>query len=277
MIADRLREMANLLEEQNANPYRVGAYQRAAEAVAAHPHDMAELLDRGGTERLIEIPRIGQSIASAIRELVQTGRWVQLERLRGTLDPEKVFRTVPGIGPVLARKIHDDLHVDTLEALEAAAHDGRLEQVSGVGPRRTAMLRATLGSMLGRRPTGHRGRTPAPVPPVSMLLNVDSEYRSSAAAGQLRLIAPRRFNPSGEAWLPILHTRRDDWEFTVLYSNTARAHRLGRIHDWIVVYYHTDDLPEDQCTIVTETHGPLEDLRVVRGREAECRAYYASG
>jgi hypothetical protein len=110
-----------------------------------------------------------------------------------------------------------------------------------------------------------------------MLLDVDSEYRRSAAAGRLRLISPRRFNPSGEAWLPILHTRRDDWEFTALYSNTARAHRLRRIHDWIVVYYHTDDLPEGQCTVVTETQGPLEGLRVVRGREAECQAHYAPG
>ena len=95
-----------------------------------------------------------------------------------------------------------------------------------------------------------------------------------AAAGALRKIAPRRFNPSGEAWLPVLHAHHGDWHFTALFSNTARAHELDRVSDWVVIYFHTDDDPEGQCTVVTETHGPLEGRRVVRGREAECRAYY---
>jgi putative hydrolase len=202
---------------------------------------------------------------------------VQLERLRGTLEPEQVFRSVPGIGPVLAHKIHGALHVETLEALEIAAHDGRIEQVPGVGPRRAAMLRAALGSMLGRRPLGRplRPVEAAPAPEVALLLEVDAEYRHEAAADHLRKIAPRRFNPSGEAWLPVLHARRGVWDFTALFSNTARAHELGRVWDWVVIYYHTDNQPEGQCTVVTETHGPIEGRRVVRGREVECRAYYA--
>ena len=112
-------------------------------------------------------------------------------------------------------------------------------------------------------------------PPVRHLLDVDLEYREKANADRLRKIAPRRFNPSGQAWLPILHARRGDWDFTVLYSNTPRAHELGRVGDWAVIYFHTDNEPEGQCTVVTETHGALEGKRVVRGREAECRAYYA--
>jgi hypothetical protein len=112
---------------------------------------------------------------------------------------------------------------------------------------------------------------------VRHLLDVDREYRQKAGAGQLRKIAPRRFNPSGEAWLPILHARRGDRDFTALYSNTARAHELGRVRDWVVIYFHTDNEPEGQCTVVTETRGNLEGKRVVRGREGECRAYYTGG
>jgi hypothetical protein len=109
------------------------------------------------------------------------------------------------------------------------------------------------------------------LPPVSVLLDIDREYREKAAAGSLRKIAPKRFNPSGQAWLPILHARREAWEFTALFSNTQLAHELGRTADWMVVYYHTGSSPEGQCTVVTETHGPLAGRRVVRGREAECR------
>lgn len=85
----------------------------------------------------------------------------------------------------------------------------------------------------------------------------------------LRKIAPKRFNPSGEAWLPILHARRGDWQFTALYSNTARAHELGRTKDWVVLYFHSDDGEEAQRTAVTETRDRLAGRRVVRGREAE--------
>jgi putative hydrolase len=245
--------------------------------VAVHPEDLTEALARDGLEGLLALPGIGRSIASAIRELVHTGRWVQLERLRGTLEPEQVFRSVPGIGPVLAHKIHDALHVETLEALEVETHDGRLERVPGVGPRRPAILRAALGSMLGRRPLGHplRPVEAAPGPEVALLLEVDAEYRHEAAADRLHKIAPRRFNPSGAAWLPVLHTRREAWDFTALFSNTARAHEFGRVRDWVVIYHHADNQPEGQCTLVTETRGPIEGRRVVRGREAECRVHYA--
>jgi len=56
-----------------------------------------------------------------------------------------------------------------------------------------------------------------------------------------------------------------------MFSNTELAHRLGRTDDWVVVYYHEPHGPEGQATIVTEQRGPLRGLRVVRGRERECR------
>jgi hypothetical protein len=111
-------------------------------------------------------------------------------------------------------------------------------------------------------------------PSIEVLLDVDREYREKAAAGRLVTIAPRRFNPTGEAWLPVLHTERGDWHFTALFSNTARAHELKRTRDWVVLYFHADTQAEVQRTVVTETQGALTGRRVIRGREAECRAYY---
>lgn len=267
--AEVLRECARLLRAQDANPYRINAYLRAAETLVAQPDDVRRILRDEGAAGLDALPFIGRGIAAAIDELARTGRLAQLDRLRGEAEPERLFQGLPGVGPSLAAAIHEELGVDSLAGLEVAAHDGRLEAVPGIGPRRAAAIRAGLAARLGRarmprEPSGRR-------PPVELLLSVDREYRARADAGKLPTIAPRRFNPEGRAWLPVLHLDRDGWHFTALFSNTARAHELGRTHDWVVIYYSADEEAEGQATVVTETRGPLEGRRVVRGREAECR------
>ncbi|MBK9114127.1 MAG: DNA-binding protein [Betaproteobacteria bacterium] len=275
-VAAWLRQAAELLHAQRANPFRVGAYRKAADTVALYGRSLRELFAAEGLAGLDALPGVGPGIAAAIAEMLQTGRWSQLERLRGNVDPSLLFRTVPGIGPELAVRIHDALGVDTLEALEAAAHDGRLGAVPGVGARRTATIRGALAEILDRS----RLRRPPPQaaggeePPVAMLLDVDREYREGARADTLPTIAPKRFNPDGRAWLPVLHTVRGAWHFTALFSNTAKAHELSRTRDWVVLYFHDDHRAENQRTVVTEQHGSLVGRRVVRGREEECRAHY---
>ncbi len=271
-IAERLEEAAELLETQGADRFRVRAYRQAAGTVRSLAEDPGEILAREGLQGLIDLPTIGQSLARAIDEMVTTGRWMQLERLRGESDAESLFQTVPSIGPRTARLIHDELQVDTLEALEIAAHDGRLEAVPGIGPRRAAAIRGGLSEMLARR--RRRSADDHEEPSVRLLLEFDTMYRKEAAAGHLRKIAPRRFNPSGDAWLPILHRAAKGWEMTALFSNTALAHQLKRTDDWVVIYFGRPGEREHQRTVVTETRGPLEGKRVVRGRESECREFH---
>lgn len=276
-IADWLRQAADLLAAQGANPFRVSAYRHAADTVARWPESVAAIHAREGRKGLDALPGIGEGLANAIAEMLTTGRWGRLERLRGSIDPVALFQTIPGIGGRLARRIHDTLHVDTLEALEFAAHDGSLESVPGVGRRRAAAIRATLADTLDHR----RLKIPSPDsaksggPPVAQVLDVDREYREKAQADKLPTIAPKRFNPEGKSWLPVLHAARGEWHFTALYSNTARAHELGRSRDWVVIYFYDDQHLEKQHTVVTETRGSLLGQRVVRGREAECRNYYS--
>lgn len=267
-VANQLREAATLLVLQSANPFRVNAYRQAADTVEQLPHDIRRLTETDGSAGLIALPHIGQGIAAAILEIVTTGRWTRLDRLRGELEPEQLFQRVPGIGPEMAARIHDVLHIDNLEALESAAHDGTLATVPGMGPRRSAMVRDSLSALLGR-PRRYQHQL-AGAPSVQVLLDVDREYRRKAAGGELPTIAPRRFNPDGVSWLPVLHTQRGDWHFTVLFSNTARAHELERTSDWVVIYAYDDAHLEQQCTVVTETRGALRGRRVVRGREQEC-------
>jgi hypothetical protein len=270
--AARLREAATLLENQGDNPFRVAAYRRAADAVTALMVDVRDLLDAGGIKALEEIQGVGRGIAGGLSELARTGRWTYLERLRGSAEPREVFRTIPGVGPILAKRLHETLNVETLEQLEAALHEKDLRAVPGIGPRRIAILRAALAQMLARVRAVRMG--PADEPSVDMLLDVDREYRTRAKADQLKKIAPKRFNPKGEAWLPILHTARGKWHFTALFSNTARAHELRKVRDWVVIYFHSDSGVEAQRTTVTETRGPLAGQRVIRGRERECLAVY---
>jgi len=275
-IAEKLDEMAELLETQGANPFRVRAYRRAAGALGELDRGLEEIAASEGIEGLVAIPTVGKGIASAVWEMIHTGRWSQLERLRGSLQPESLLQTVPGIGPSLAQKIHDELHVDTLEELEAAAYDGRLESLPGIGERKLQALRASLATMLGRT-RRQAPRTRPDGPKVGTLLEVDRRYLEGAEDGSLPRIAPKRFNPEGEAWLPILHADLDGWHFTALYSNTARAHQLDKVRDWVVIYFYDEDHEEGQHTVVTETGGALRGRRVVRGREAECREYYRRG
>lgn len=111
-------------------------------------------------------------------------------------------------------------------------------------------------------------------PGVDILLAIDQEYREKAKAGVLKLIAPRRLNPDGKPWLPVLHTRYGPWHFTALFSNTERARDMHRTHDWVVVYFSLDDGEDGQATVVTERRGSLTGRRVVRGREPECARHY---
>jgi putative hydrolase len=70
-----------------------------------------------------------------------------------------------------------------------------------------------------------------------------------------------------------MHTTRGPRHYTALFSNTAQAHRLGRTHDWVVIY-GDGDREEHQATVVTARTGLLAGRRVVRGREPECVVFY---
>jgi DNA polymerase (family X) len=281
-IADTLDHVADLLELEDESSFRVRSYRNAAQTIRDLDRPVSELLKQDGEHLLRDLPGIGKRLAGSIQELATTGRLGLAERLEQETWPGEIFTEVPGLGPELARRIHDELGIGTLEELEMAAHDGRLEQVEGIGPERAEGTRIALSGMLSRsaRRKLHEaaGRAASQTdgqerPSVTLLLEIDEEYRRKAERDRLPKIAPKRFNPQGEAWLPVLRTKREGWSFTALYSNTATAHRLGTTHDWVVIYYERAG-EQQQCTVVTAERGKLAGKRVIRGREQECREYY---
>ncbi len=263
-VARQFGQVADLLEAQDAEPRRVNAYRRAADTLDEMSEPASDIYRREGVHGLEDVPTIGRALARAIAEIIETGRWRWLDRLRGEVAPEDVLATVAGIGPELAERIHEQLDIETLEELEAAAHDGRLATVGGFGSKR---IRSVIDSLAGRlQYRRHRQAFDPPPddrPPAEDLLDVDREYRRKANAGALPRIAPRRFNPDGERWLPILHTSRGDRHYTALYSNSARAHQRGRTRDWVVIY--EEEPGHGQWTVASDSPGP-SGVRVVRGR-----------
>ncbi|MCK7510175.1 MAG: CBS domain-containing protein [Desulfobacterales bacterium] len=201
-------------------------------------------------------PNIGRGIAAALLEMARTGRWTQLERLRGSADPDAAaHRRCRVSGTVSPSASTRSCTSTRSRALELAAHDGRLEIRAG--------RRAAPGGSDPRQPADDAvaqppriARTSAPAS-VGWAAGRDAARRWTAStASAPRPARCRRSRraasiPSGEAWLPVLHTVRDGWHFTALYSNTAQAHQLGRTRDWVVIYFYDDEHAEGQHTVVT--------------------------
>jgi hypothetical protein len=268
-IARKLNDYANYLDGDESNVYRVRAYRRAAETVLSLTRPVEEIVAEQGRAGLDSLPGIGTSLAYTIEGLVRTGEFRTLRPDAGHIDPERLLTSLPGVGPQLAHLLHERLGITTLEELEKAAHEGQLAQV-GIGPKR---LRGLIDALAGRL---SRTRLPEPIrgePPVEDLLAIDALYRERAGRDELPTVAPRRFNPLNEPWLPFFRADRNGWSYRAAYSNTALAHRLNRTQDWVVVSFN-DGFTSGVRTVVTETRGDLRGRRVVRGRERECRAHY---
>ncbi len=270
-IAQRLRDHANYLESQEMNVHRVRAYRRAADTVSSLLRPLSEVVEKEGRAGLESLPGIGSHLSFTLEGLVRDGEFRTLRPADAHADPERLLLSLPGVGPRLARQLHEELHITTLEELEIAAHDGRLSWL-GVGPKR---LRGIIDSLAGRLGRRRNSEPRGPEPSVADLLAVDGEYRRRATAHQLPTLAPRRFNADHEPWLPIYTTDRGEWFYRALFSNTALAHRMNMTHDWVVIFFD-NGTTAGQRTVVTETRGPLRGQRVVRGREPECEAELSS-
>ena len=135
-IADKLRQVADILAAQYADPFRIAAYRRAAESIRVLNDHLGAIAEKGGREALEEIS--GHWHFNSERDHRNAGHWpVGLPRTsdRGPSAQRYYSGQSPGVGPALARRVYERLQVKTLEALEAAAHDERFQQGRGFGGR----------------------------------------------------------------------------------------------------------------------------------------------
>ena len=131
-IARVLDDVADLLEIGEANPFRVRAYRNAARTVEAETVPLRKRLEEGAD--LTELPAVGKDIAGRIEELVRTGDLALLNELSDEIPRTLIeVMRLPGIGPKRASVLWKKLGVETVDELEAAAHDGRVAQLKGFG------------------------------------------------------------------------------------------------------------------------------------------------
>ena len=136
-MAQVLGEIADLLEIKGENAFKIRAYRSASETIAAWPDAVARL-DEG---QLREIPGIGKDLAMRIRELADTGASSFHRELLGQF-PQTILGLLrlQGVGPKTVALLYSALNIGSVDALAAAARDGRLRSLKGMGPRKEAMI-----------------------------------------------------------------------------------------------------------------------------------------
>jgi len=184
-VATRLERLADLLEIDGANPFRVRAYRQAAETVAAHPESLADLVARGTD--LTQLKGIGKDLAAAMTALFESGQLPALvevsERVPvGLLDVVRV----PGVGPKRAAALWRELGVTSLDDLDRAAREGRVAELAGFGAKTQAKLLAGVAQV--RRQAGRMrlGDAEAAVEPLLAALRAAPGVARAEVAGSLR-------------------------------------------------------------------------------------------
>jgi DNA polymerase (family 10) len=138
-IADRFEHLADLLELEGANPFRVRAYRNAARFVRGHARSLAEMLDEGAD--LAELPGIGTDLAGKIETLVRTGHLPLLDQLAARVPAPLVAMTrIEGLGPKRAQALYRALKIRSLEDLARAARSGRIRELPGFGVRTEQLI-----------------------------------------------------------------------------------------------------------------------------------------
>ncbi|NWG32230.1 MAG: DNA polymerase/3'-5' exonuclease PolX [Rhodocyclaceae bacterium] len=148
-IAAIFSEIADLLEIEGANPFRIRAYRNAARIVGEWSRELRTLVEHG--EDLTKLPGIGADLAAKIREIVETGKCRALEKLRQELPPAITeLLHIPGLGPKRVRTLWHELDIQTLEQLARAARDGRIRQLPGFGAKTEANILQAVAQHLSQ-------------------------------------------------------------------------------------------------------------------------------
>lgn len=232
-IAGYCERLANLLEIDGANPFRVRAWRNAAETMAGLSQSVADLVE--SDIDLTEYPHIGRDIAEGVRTLVTTGHLPPLDEIARRVPPELAdLMQVQGLGPKGVKALYEQFQLHTLDDLERVAREGRVRELSGFGARKEAAL---LDGIRQLRATGEQRTRLADAEPVAAPLRdrlaaipgvtevtiAGSYRRRRATVGDIDLLVA---SDNGEAVMERL-VEDDDVERVVSHGATRSTVILG--------------------------------------------------
>ena len=231
-IARVFAEIGDLLEIKNENPFKIRAYRNAAETIAHHPDRVATLAPG---ERL-ELPGIGKDLAAKIGELVDTGGIAYHQELLQEFPPTILdLLHLQGVGPKTVALLYHHLGIRTLEELEAAARDGRLRQLKGMGARKEGQILKALEErtrVAGRRLSAEAYDTAAALvgwlreaAPGAAVAMVGSLRRGCETCGDLDILAA-----GAPATLMDAFTGYRMVERVLAHGETKSSVQIGRAH-----------------------------------------------
>lgn len=183
-IAQVLEEIAEAMEIQGDNPFKIRAHRRAIETIEKHPQPIADLYEEGGEKALQKLPGIGSGISSKIAELLETGGLQELRRVdRKTPPALRELLHLPGVGPKAVKQLHDELKIKDLASLIAACEKGRVRKLSGFGEKKEAKILAAARAWEGRERR--------------FLLNVADEYAETIQSALRKIKGVRKVEMAG--------------------------------------------------------------------------------
>ena len=255
-IAAIFEEIAELLEIQSANPFRVRAYRNAARTVGEFGRDLAALVRNG--EPLPKIAGVGDDLARKIHEIAETGKCALLERLHKAL-PAAVTELlkIPGLGPKRVRALYDELHIQDIAALKTAAEKGQIRALPGFGEKTEQRILRALRTHAAQE---QRFKRP-----------VAAQYAESLAA-ELRRV-------KGVKWVEIAGSYRRCKETVGDIDILATAPASGAVMRCFVGYDEVQQVVsqgDTRSTVVLKS-GLQVDLRVVREASYGAALTYFTG
>ena len=184
-IAQQFETLADLLEIEGANPFRVMAYRNAAAVIRVYPHSMCALLARG--EDLSKLPRIGKDLAGKIGTLCDTGRLPLLSEVaqRTPVGLSRLMR-LPGLGPKRVKALYQNLDIRSEEDLLRAARSGRIRELPGFGAKTEALILRRLAATAAAAGRLRRCDARALAEPLMAYLRAVTGVKQVALAGSYR-------------------------------------------------------------------------------------------
>jgi DNA polymerase (family 10) len=156
-LASQFSLIADLLQIKGEVIYKILAYRKASENLTELGREARAIYEEGGVNGLKAIPGIGQAIADKIEELLTTNKLEFLEKLTAEIPASLAeLMAVPDLGPKKIKLFYDEIGVQTLEELEAAAKQAKLQGLPGMGEKSEAKILAGLESLQRRRALGDR-------------------------------------------------------------------------------------------------------------------------